>query len=147
MNLQSKIKITGKLSVQKFDDKNNLTQQVDVPNLVVTLGKEHIAQRVYTNAEPIMSHMAIGSGVTAPALNNTALSNELARVALSITEVSGVNISYIATYGATIGTGNITEAAIFNASPLGDMLCRTTFPVIAKGEADTIVISWTITVG
>ena len=147
MNFHSKIKLTGALSVQKFDESNNLVEQVDVPNLVVTVGKEHIAQRISTNSETIMSHMAIGSGVTTPALTNIALVNELARETLSLTSVSGVDITYTATFGAGVGTGTITEAAIFNASSAGDMLCRTTFPVISKGAAETIAISWTITVG
>lgn len=147
MNFHSKIKLTGELSVQKFDENNNLVQQIDVPNLVVTVGKQHIAQRITTNSETIMSHMAIGSGATTPALTNIALVNELAREALAVTTVDGVNITYTATFGAGIGTGNITEAAIFNAGSSGDMLCRTTFPTIAKGAAETIAISWTITVG
>lgn len=139
--------MTGHLTVKKFDDQDNLVQEVHVPNLIVTIGKEHIAQRIITNAETIMSHMAIGDGVTAPALANSALVNELGRQALSASTASGVNITYTASFGVGVGTGNITEAAIFNAASSGDMLCRTTFPVIVKGASETIAISWTVTVG
>lgn len=139
--------MTGELSIQKFDEKNNLVEQVNIPNLVVTSGKEHIAQRIAGNSETIMSHMAIGQGTATPALTNTALANELAREALALTSVSGSDITYTATFGVGVGTGNITEAAIFNAASSGDMMCRTTFPVIAKTSSDTIAISWTITVG
>lgn len=147
MNFHSKIKITGELSIQKFDEKNNLVEQVNVPNLVVTTGKEHIAQRIAGNSETIMSHMAIGQGVATPALTNVALVNELAREALVLTTVTSTDITYTATFGAGVGTGSITEAGIFNAASAGDMLCRTTFPAIAKTASDTIAISWTITVG
>lgn len=139
--------MTGELSIQKFDEKNNLVEQINVPNLVVTAGKEHIAQRIAGNSETIMSHMAIGQGVSTPALTNSALNNELAREALLLTTVTSTDITYTATFGAGVGTGNITEAGIFNAASAGDMLCRTTFPVIAKTASDTIAISWTITVG
>lgn len=139
--------MTGELAIQKFDEKNNLVEQVNIPNLVVTTGKEHIAQRIAGNSETIMSHMAIGQGTATPALTNTALANELAREALALTSVSGADITYTATFGVGVGTGNITEAAVFNASSAGDMMCRTTFPVITKSPSDTIAISWTITVG
>ena len=41
----------------------------------------------------------------------------------------------------------LTEAAVLNASSSGTMLCRTVFTVINKGSADSLVITWTITVG
>ena len=147
MNFHSKIKITGELSIQKFDENNNLVQQINIPNLVVSAGKQHIAQRIASNSETIMSHMAIGSGVTTPALSNSTLVTELARQSLTLTSVDSFNITYTATFAAGIGTGSITEAGIFNNGTSGTMLCRTTFPVITKGASDTIAISWTITVG
>jgi len=39
----------------------------------------------------------------------------------------------------------ITEAGIFNAASSGDMLCRTVFAVLNKAAADSMVITWTIT--
>jgi len=50
------------------------------------------------------------------------------------------------TFGAGVGTGAVTEAGIFNASSAGTMLCRTTFSVINKAAADTLGITWTVTV-
>ena len=47
---------------------------------------------------------------------------------------------------ATDGTGAITEAGIFNASTGGDMFARTKFAVVNKGAADSMTITWTITV-
>ena len=147
MNLHSYITLTGKLHIEKFDENHNLIEEVDVPNLVVTVGKEHVAQRMISDSESKMSHMAIGSGLTAPAANNSTLGTELGRVVLLSSIRTGSNVTYTATFGAGVGTGAITEAGIFNDSTAGTMLCRTTFPVITKDGAQTIAISWTVTVG
>lgn len=42
------IKLTGRLIVDKFDDKMNLIEKKEIPNLVVTAGKEWIAARLNT---------------------------------------------------------------------------------------------------
>ena len=94
-----------------------------------------------------MSHMAIGTGSTAPAAGNTALGSESNRQSLASTNVSGADVTYACTFGAGNGTGAITEAGIFNASSGGTMLCRTTFSVINKGANDTLSVSWVVTVG
>jgi hypothetical protein len=93
-----------------------------------------------------MSHMAIGSGSTAAAASNSALGNQLGRVSLTSTTVSGAVVTYVATFGAGTGTGAVTEAGLFNAASSGTMLCRTVFSVVNKGAADSMTITWTVTV-
>ena len=93
-----------------------------------------------------MSHMAIGSGSTAAAAGDTALGNQLGRVALTSTAVSNAVVTYTATFGAGTGTGAVTEAGILNASSGGTMLCRTVFSVVNKGASDSMTITWTVTV-
>lgn len=44
--LKDSIKLTGRLSIKKFNDKNELVYETEVPNLVVTSGKEYIAIRL-----------------------------------------------------------------------------------------------------
>lgn len=147
MNFHSTIKMTGELSVQKLNSNNEVIEQIEIPNLIVTVGKQHVAERMINDSEVKMSHMAIGSGLSISALANTTLVNELARTALVSSIRSGANITYTAVFGVGIGSGAITEAAILNDSTAGTMLCRTTFPVISKDNSETIAISWTVTVG
>ena len=147
MNFNSLIKMTGELNIQKFNSNNEIIEDINVPNLVVNVGKQHVAERIINDSEVKMSHMAIGSGLTVSAASNTTLVTELARVALVTSIRSGTNITYTAIFGAGVGTGSITEAAILNDSTIGTMLCRTTFPVITKDASETIAISWTVTVG
>ena len=93
-----------------------------------------------------MTHMAIGSGTNNPAAGATALQTELGRVSLASSSASGAVVTYTATFGAGTGTGAVTEAGILNASSSGTLLCRTEFNVVNKGSADSMTITWTVTV-
>ena len=59
---------------------------------------------------------------------------------------ANVQLQSVSAFGAGVGTGALTEAGIFNASSGGTMLCRTEFDVVNKGSADTMTITWTVTV-
>ena len=136
----------GVLSIVVRDENGDLKQQYDATNLVVDTGLAYIASRMKDTTKTAMSHMAIGSGATAPAAGNTTLGSQLGRVALTSTTVTANSVAYVATFPAGTGTGAVTEAGIFNASSAGDMLCRTTFDVINKAAGDSMTITWTVTV-
>lgn len=144
--IQDSIKVTGELKITVTNPNGNVTQETVIPNLVVTSGKDYIAERMKDATTTAMSHMAIGTGSTAAAAGDTTLGTEAGRVALTSTTVTANAVAYVATFGAGTGTGAITEAGLFNASSGGDMLCRTVFSVINKGAADTLGITWTVTV-
>ena len=144
--IQDSIKMTGELRITVTNPEGNITQETVVPNLVVTSGKDFIAERMKDATTTAMSHMAIGTGSTAAAAGDTALGTEAGRVSLTSTTVTNNAVAYVATFGAGTGTGAITEAGLFNASSGGDLLCRTVFSVINKGAADTLGITWTVTV-
>jgi len=140
------IKVTGELKITVTNPEGNVKQEVVVPNLVVTTGKNLIASRLKDTTDAAMSHMAIGTGSTAAAAGDTALGTEAGRVALTSTTVTTNSVAYVASFGAGTGTGAITEAGLLNASSGGTLLCRTVFSVINKGAADTLGITWTVTV-
>lgn len=136
-------KLTGKLKIELNDE-----VVAEVPNIVVSDGKDFVASRMKDTTDAAMSHMAIGTGSTAAAASDSALGSELSgsRTALTSTTVTDNDIVYVATFGAGTGTGAVTEAGIFNASSGGTMLCRTVFSVVNKGSADSMTITWTVTV-
>lgn len=142
------LKATGKVFVTVTGANGEVKQQFEVPNLVVTTGKNHIAAKIAatTNSPAAMTHMAIGTGSTAPAAGDTTLGTETGRVSLSGSVVSTNTITYTATFPAGTGSGAITEAGIFNASTAGTMLCRTTFPAVTKQAGDSIAVTWAVTV-
>lgn len=138
--IQDNIKATGHVTVRLNGEIIN-----EIPNLVVTAGKNFIASRM-TGSTTAMSHMAIGSSSTAAAAGDTGLGAELGRVALSSSSTTGAVTTYSATFPAGTGTGAVVEAGVFNASSSGTMLCRTTFAVVNKGANDTLTITWQITI-
>lgn len=144
---KSSVKMSGRLIIKKFNEKQELIYQTEVENLVVTAGKNFIASRIVSDSEDTMGYMAIGDNATVSALPQTDLGNELARVATSTASAVDNNITFTASFGAGVGTGSLQEAGIFNDTTSGTMLCRTTFPVITKTSGETIAISWVVSVG
>jgi hypothetical protein len=140
------VMLTGKLKIVLTDENGNIKHEEEVKNLVVTTGKNFIASRMKDTTAGAMSHMAIGTGTTAAANGDTTLGTEAGRVALASTTVTDNAVAYVATFPAGTGTGAITEAGLLNASSGGTLLCRTVFPVITKGAADTLGITWTVSV-
>ena len=145
--LKDSIELTGELKLTLTNEGGNVTQEVVVPNTVVTVGKNFIASRMNATTT-VMSHVELGTGTTGANVANTALETVISgsRTALTSTTVTTNSVAYVVTFPAGTGTGAVTEAGIFNASSGGTMLCRTTFSVINKAAADTLGITWTITV-
>ena len=144
-----KMNALGRVQIQLFDADGNLKEEQQVKNLVVTTGLNHIADRLGASSPATrMSHMEVGTGTTSPAAGNTALETAISssRVALTSQTVSTNTVEYVGDFPAGTGTGAVTEAGVFNASSGGTMLCRTTFSVVNKGAADTLKITWTLTV-
>lgn len=145
------IKMKGKLNIVLTGPDGEVKDQREVDNLVVTVGKNFIASsmaKTTTNSPAAMTHMEVGTGTTAAAVGDTTLETAVAssRVTLTSTTVTTNSVAYVASFPAGTGTGALTEAGIFNASSAGTLLCRTVFSVINKGAADTLGITWTVTV-
>jgi len=146
--INENVKPTGLVTITQTNSEGKIVNEFQVPNLVVTAGKNHIAAKIAatTNSPASMTHMAIGTGTSTPGASDTALGTQTGRVSLSGSVVSTNTITYTATFPAGTGDGAITEAGVFNASSGGTMLCRTTFPVVNKASGDTIAVTWVVTV-
>jgi|TARA_R110000822_G_scaffold8543_2_gene33486 hypothetical protein len=146
LNKIAKMSAKGKLHVALYGPDGALKEERLVTNVVVDDGLDYIASRVKDASATAMSHMACGSNATAAAAGNSALGTELGRVALTSTTVTNASVQYIGDFPAGTGTGAVVEAGILNASSGGTLLCRTVFAVVNKGAADTLKITWTVTV-
>lgn len=123
--------------------KNNAVVHQD--NLTLTDGKKWIAERITGSNNPA-THIAVGTGTTAPSLSNTSLVSELFRKAL---DVSGGTVNAnVATFRTVLvegeATGALTEAGLFLSASGGRMTNRATFPVVNKGADDIVTIIWDI---
>lgn len=135
----------GKLEIT-LTHANGVVEKTNVDNLVVDTGLNYIVSRMKDTSLGVMSHMAVGEGLTSAVAGDTALEVEIGRAVLVSTVVNANQIVYNATFAPGVGTGAITEAGIFNANSAGTMLSRTVFPVVNKQTADTLSITWTITI-
>jgi hypothetical protein len=143
--INDNLKLKGRVAMVLRDAEGNVKAEQEIRNLVVDAGLDFIASRMKDATATAMSHMAIGSGTTAAASGDTALETELGRNALTSTTVTDNAVAYVATFGAGVGTGAVTEAGILNAGTGGDMLCRTVFSVVNKAADDSLQITWTVT--
>lgn len=141
------LQFKGDLIIIKTKE-DGVSETFEHKNLVVAAGKTNIAARMAGNTVAVMSHMAVGTGNTAATTSDTTLSTELARVALTVGggTPSSNTVTYSATFPAGTGTGALQEAGVFNDSSTGTMMCRTVFPVINKQAADSITITWVISI-
>lgn len=157
MNINEMLKATGHVMIERKNAAGELVEVVEIPNLVVSIGKSYIASRMVGTTLTTMSHMAIGSDQTSAASGNVKLGNELSGGRVALTGGGGTasanSITFTATFPAGSGTGDVKEAGIFNYSPAVTdpsssqvMLCRTTFPIVTKQEGDSIAITWVVTV-
>jgi hypothetical protein len=141
--------VAGNVCLQLFGPDGRLKDERVVHNLVVTAGKNHIADRLSSSpGGGAMSHMAIGTGSSAAAAGDTALGTETDRNALtSFTDATNV-VTYVGDWAAGDGTNSaLREAGIFNAGAAGTMLARAVYANIDKQAADTLKITWTVTIG
>lgn len=117
-------------------------------NMVLSLGKEWIAQRCTGQEASLVTHMAVGTGTSAVTPQNTRLGAEIARVPLA--QAGAVNpfnktvIRYEAFFVEGVGVGPLTEAGLFTAA--GVCVARTVFPVKNKRADDIFAVVWEITI-
>ena len=148
--------VTGRLTIKQYNADGVLIDERNINNVVVDSGKQHIRDRVLgsgsiSGATGVMSYMSIGYG-TGGGQTSTALVNEVGTRVGATGAASSTNaILYYGSFGSSNPSGatGITEAGLFNTitGSTGIMLARTTFSVINKGTADTLAITWTITIG
>lgn len=145
------LKLSGALKIDVVDENGNLKDSRELKNLVVTTGLNFIASRMIGTSTAVMSSIGIGDGGAVAedaAQGDLQGTNKLRKPFTAAASRSGNVVTYTCLFGTAdnITGGAITEAGIFNAEPTGgDMLCRTTFPVVNKGANDTMTITWNVT--
>lgn len=135
------------VKIELYGPDGELKEEAECHNLVVTVGKNGIADQLL--ASPTInkpSHMAIGTGTSGPAAGDTALGTELDRNALTTKTRSTNVVTMVGDWAAGDGTGAITEAGILDAASTGNLYVRAVFSAINKGALDTLRITWALTV-
>jgi hypothetical protein len=127
-------------------------------NRIVAAGRELVARRfagVPGTPPAIVSHMAVGTGGTAPADGDVQLVAERARnpiaapVYSAIVDSAGVqrikvSLQTVFDFGEANGTDPLREAAIFTAAAAGTMYNRVVFDAVTKANTFKLTLIWDI---
>lgn len=145
---QDNFGLKGELNIVVTSQSGEVVSDVTIPNLIVTAGKNFVAAGLIAAPTVAYDWMAVGTGTSGPALADTLLGAELSRVASTVSS-SGNVATFVGTYGATVATGALTEAGLFNVATANTagMLSHVVFAAVNKGSTDTLVITWTVTCG
>lgn len=146
--MQDNLRLIGHINLKLYGSDGILKQEIDKPNVVVTVGKVYLASwlAAVSQAGYFMQYIGLGTGATGASASDTTLQTELAtRVAGTITSNS-TTWQNMATFGPGINTGALTESGLFTASSGGIMMARQTFGTLTKAAGDTVVFSWTLTI-
>ena len=148
--LNEKIYAKGAVAFELKDEFGNI-KEIGSSNLIVNTGLSYITSRILNGTTPTVSHMALGTGLSAVSLANTTLESPLdIRVPILdssqvTTNILNDSVQYTCNFASGVATGAITEAALYNEATNGIMIARTVFPVINKGPLDGLSIVWKIT--
>lgn len=98
-----------------------------------------------TPAQAKLGWMEVGTGSYAATKLGAYVAGS--RTALTAHTATGAVVTYTCTFAATVGTGALTEAGIFNivTEDTATMGPAANFSVINKGAADSLIITWTLT--
>lgn len=144
---ESKVKLKGRMkaALRKADGS---VEYFERDNLIVDVGLDFIcdAMAKASGRPAVLSYIGIGTGTTPADATDTALQTEAAREATTYDHDAGTNfMELVATFDAGTGTGDITEAGVFNAASSGTMLNRVVFSAIPKEASDSLDMSFTFT--
>lgn len=146
---------TGALTLEFTNVKTGKKKRYHYKNMVVTFGKNGIAQRLAGQSSGEITYCALGTGTTAPALGDTQMQTEIFRKLISVRSYSN-NVATFQTYfGTSEANGTLREAGLFgngvgrtatDTSGTGQLYCRTAINR-TKTSSDTLTLTWSVTIG
>lgn len=151
----------GHVTITMYDSEGNVISYIQNDNLVVDEGIDTVGDLIFPDinlngnaTDSQFSFIGIGEGVTAPAAGNTGLETPIIGCSFvqdgAVTGTSAVSgeitVTVDGTFLGTTCAGAITEAVLANDATGGEVLARQTFAVNNLGAADSITMTWEITI-
>lgn len=155
IQLNEDIKATGFLTLEFTNVHTGKKRVAKYKNMVVTFGKNGIAQRLAGQNSGEITYCALGTGTTAPALGDTQMQTELFRKLISVRSYTNNAATFQTYFGTSEANGTLREAGLFgngvgrtatDTSGTGQLYCRTAINR-TKTSSDTLTLTWTVTIG
>lgn len=139
------ISLAGHVQLVLRDASGAIKKIISIHNAIETAGKNAITDQLL--ASPTLGKPTyIGVGTGTPVGGN--LAAEVAREAIDSKLRTDNVLTMVSLFEAGVGTGNLTEAGVYDADTSGNCLATISLPsVLPKGSADTLEITWTWTIG
>ena len=126
-------------------------------NLLTNGGRDFIHAQAYTNTSAGTEgsrYIAVTANSGAPAAGDTTLTAEIATTGLeraaatTNTHSAGTNTTTLGiTFTASGAHSNVQKSALFNQSSGGTMTHENTFTPVSLSSADSLQVTWTLTLG
>ena len=126
-----------------------ILDRVVADNLIVKVGRTLQLELLNGGALTPITHVAVGTGSTAPVAGNTTLETELSRIAIASFDESGYSQEppwwmAEAQFSTSQANGTLTEIGLFTASVGGTMYGRATFADKVKTSSQTLDIQYQV---
>lgn len=152
--IDSAIQFKGRFKLTLKDFNDNIIQEVEKENLVVTAGKQGFAKIINSESgfSGVPNYCAVGTGTNTPAVTDTQLQTELAREVLTPGTTStriGAEVDFEFYFGPTEANGNIKEVGVFvdgTATANSGTLFDRTLVDITKTSDNSLTIAFALTV-
>lgn len=144
--IEQGFKIIPNVKVELFDEFGKLKQNVEVHNTVMNAGLYGIMEQLMVAPSLTKAGwMEVGTGTGGTTKLNAYVAGS--RTAFgTLSRANGV-VTMITTFIPTVGTGALTEAGVFDVVTENtvNMWMYTTFATVNKLAADSLVLTWTLT--
>ncbi len=126
-------------------ESGEVLQEIRVHNLVTTAGRNLIRDLLGNDGVSGLTHFAVGTNSTAPALSDTALKAEVFRDQIT-QRIDSSNQLQIKQYLSSQQANGYTlrEAGLFNAGSGGTLYARAVHVAIAKSASIAVTYTWSL---
>ena len=142
--MNESLNFKGHVNAVFYNECGYVKQIVDADNLITNAGKNQIMLRIGSNTQATCSHIAVGSGVTAANISDTAMGTLLAVVSGSMSNPTTQSHQVVATFGAGVGTGTITEYGLYASGSA--LIGRIVNASVVKAANDTLQVTYTLSI-
>jgi len=154
--INDSVRAYGHFTLVVYDEFGVVKQYQQTDNLVVDTGLDCMGDLVFgttlCTGEAFFNHIEIGTGVTGPLISDTTIETAIggcarvldATVAGTSATPGEITATVESTFSGATCAATVTEAAVFDALTVGNMIARSTFAGVTVGAADTLTVTYNI---